>query len=73
MKKLNFDMYSFILLKKNFKSEISLNSYLESIPPYSTTNNNVVNCDICTDRKAHKMRQKYLLCTSKLCGKGCTA
>ena len=55
------------------KEENSLNSFLQSIPLYSTTNNNEVNCNICTDRKSHKMRQKYLLCTSKLCGKGCTA
>ena len=28
---------------------------------------------ICTEGKTHKMRQKYLLCTSKLCGKLCNA
>ena len=57
-KKLNW------IFVNKFKSEISFNSYLESIPPYSTTKNNEVNCNICTDGKAHKMRQKYLLCTS---------
>ena len=45
-KKLNW------IFVNKFKEESSLNSFLESIPPYSTTNNNEVNCNICTDGKS---------------------
>ena len=56
-----------------FKNENASHSLLETFPPCATTNNNLVNCTICTDGKQHKMRQKYLLCTSKICGEDCTA
>ena len=65
-KKLNW-----IFLDK-FKTENCYNSFLDTIPPYSTTNSNLVTCNICKDGKNHKMRQKYLLCKSKFCGKSCT-
>jgi hypothetical protein len=59
------------VFNKKFKNEKDFHSYLETFPPYATTNNNKVNCNICTDGKSHKMRQLYLLCTSKMCGSKC--
>ena len=56
-----------------FKNEKEYLSLLDTFPPYATTNNNQVNCTICNEGKPHKMRQMYLLCTSKLCGKACKA
>ena len=61
------------ILSKKMKCESAFNSHLETLPPYSTTNNNVVNCILCHGGKIHKMRQKYMICTSKLCGKECQA
>ena len=61
------------IFSKKMKCESELNSHLETLPPYSTTNNNLVNCILCQGGKIHKMRQKYMICTSKLCGNECQA
>ena len=58
---------------KKFKNEQEHHSFLQTNPPYATTNNNKVNFNICTDGKSHKMRQIYLLCTSKMCESKCEA
>ena len=61
-----------ILIQK-FKNIQEYDSFTETLPPNSITYNNQVNCTICTGGKIHKMRQKYMSCASKLCGRKCEA
>ncbi len=39
---------------------------IETLSPFTTTNNNRVNCVVCNGGKIHKMGQKYMVCSSKL-------
>ena len=61
------------ILVNKFKNISEFNLVIETLPPFTTTNNNQVNCVVCNGGKIHKMRQKYMVCSSKLCGKDCTA
>ena len=36
---------------RKFKADDAYHSFLETIPPYATTNNNSVTCNICTSGK----------------------